>query len=491
MSGPTPPSTSVCKDGNWDLNQWTFGIISSILYTISGVSLKGKVNVQQNRTSESVQARQPQNGTRVSEFHLLGLSEDPDLQPFLFGLFLSMYLITVLGNLLIILAVTSDPHLHTPMYFFLSNLSFVDICFTSTTIPKCCLRNQDMKGALGRLHSNVITNPSWIFDLKTTWKLWPLKHILCPIHSEADNLTCVWEFLLLGLSQDPELQSLLLVLFLTLYLVTMLGNLLIILAVGSDPHLHTPMYFFLSILSLADLGFSNSIVSQMLTNLQTHSKSISYAGCLTQVFFSVLFGCLESLLLGVMAYDRLVAICHPLHYQVIMHPRLCGGLVLVTLLFSLLDAQMHCSMVSHLTFCMEVVIPHFFCEASQLLTLACSDISSDSILIYVVSVVFGGVPVLGIFYSYTRIVTSIMKIPSRVGKYKAFSTCGSHLSVVGLFYGTTTGIYLASAISQSPRMVAVVAVIYTVVTPLLNPFIYSLRNRDIKRALLRILRRLA
>ncbi|KAM4887958.1 olfactory receptor 7G3-like [Thomomys bottae] len=313
----------------------------------------------------------------------------------------------------------------------------------------------------------------------------------CPIHREADNFTCVWEFLLLGLSQDPELQSLLLVLFLTLYLVTMLGNLLIILAVGSDPHLHTPMYFFLSILSLADIGFSNSIVPQMLTNLQTHSKFISYAGCLTQVFFSYLFGGLECLLLGVMAYDRLVAICHPLHYQVIMHPRLCGGLVLVTLFFSLLDAQMHCSMVSHLTFCTEVKIPHFFCEASQLLTLACSDISSDSILIYVVSVVFGGVPASGIFYSYTRIISSIMKIPSRAGKYKAFSTCGSHLSVVGLFFGTVTGVYLASAISQSHRMVAVVAVMYTVVTPLLNPFIYSLRNTDIKKALLRILRGLA
>jgi olfactory receptor len=188
---------------------------------------------------------------------------------------------------------------------------------------------------------------------------------------------------------------------LTMYLVTMLGNLLIILTITLESHLHTPMDFFLYNLSLADIGFSTTTVTKMLVNIQTHSKYITYIGCLTQVFFSYLFGCLESLILSVMAYDRLVAICHPLYYQVIINPHLCGLLVLVSLFISLLDAQVHCLMVSQLSFCSVVKIPHFFGEASQLFTLACSDTATNYIIIYVFGVIFGGVPVSGIIFSYT------------------------------------------------------------------------------------------
>uniref|UniRef100_A0A8D0S3D8 G-protein coupled receptors family 1 profile domain-containing protein n=1 Tax=Sus scrofa TaxID=9823 RepID=A0A8D0S3D8_PIG len=312
----------------------------------------------------------------------------------------------------------------------------------------------------------------------------------CPIF-EPQNLTHVSEFLLMGLSDDPELQALLFGLFLSIYLVAMLGNLLIILAVTSDSHLHTPMYFFLSSLSLVDLGFITTTVPKMLVNIQTHSKSITYTGCLTQLSFFFLFGCSDNLLLAVMAYDRLVAICHPLHYLVIMKPRLCGLLVLVSFFSSFLDSQIHCLMVSQLTFCTNVEIPHFFCDAPQLLHLACSDTSTDNILIYFTGAIFGGIPVLGILYSYIQIVSSILRVPSSGERYKAFSTCGSHLSVVCLFYGTALGVYLSSAVSSSPRKEAVASVIYSVVIPMLNPFIYSLRNKDIKNALWKIINRIA
>uniref|UniRef100_A0A452RNS8 Olfactory receptor n=1 Tax=Ursus americanus TaxID=9643 RepID=A0A452RNS8_URSAM len=300
------------------------------------------------------------------------------------------------------------------------------------------------------------------------------------------NLTAISEFFLTGLSDDPELQPILFGLFLSMYLVTVLGNLLIILAVSSDPHLRTPMYFFLANLSLADIGFSTTTIPKMLVNIQTHSKSISYAGCITQVSFFFLFGCLDNLLLAVMAYDRFVAICHPLNYPVMMNPCFCGLLVLVSFFSSLLESQIHCLMVSQLTFCTNVEIHHFFCDAPQLFHLASSDTSIDTILMYFIGAVFGGIPLSGILCSYTRIVSSILRVPSTDGKYKAFSTCGSHLSVVCLFYGTGLGVYLSSSISPSPRKASVM---YTVVTPMLNPFIYSLRNRDMKRALRRLFRR--
>ena len=308
---------------------------------------------------------------------------------------------------------------------------------------------------------------------------------------KPQNLTGVSEFLLLGLSDDPDLQPLLFGLFLSMYLVTILGNLLLILAVISDSHLHIPMYIFFSNLSLTDVSFSTTTIPKMLVNLHTHSKSITYVGCLAQVTVFSLFVCLESLLLTVMAYDRLVAICHPLHYLVIMNPLLCGLLVLVSFSISLLTSLLHYLIMSQLTFCAEVEIPHFFCDLSQLLNLACSHTSTNNILIYFIGTIFGGIPLSGILYSYTQIVSSILRISSLSGRYKAFSTCGSHLVVVCLFYGTGLGVYLSSASSSSPRKGAVASVMYTLVTPMLNPFIYSLRNKDVKSALWRIISRIA
>ncbi|XP_030155375.1 putative gustatory receptor clone PTE01 [Lynx canadensis] len=309
----------------------------------------------------------------------------------------------------------------------------------------------------------------------------------CPRYIEPQNLTRVSEFFLTGLSDDLELQPLLFGLFLSMYLVSVLGNLLIILAVSSDPHLHTPMYFFLSNLSLADIGFTSTTIPKMIVDIQTQSRVISYVGCLTQMSFFMLFGCLDSLLLAAMAYDRFVAICHPLRYLVIMNPRLCGLLVLASLFINVLVSQMHNSIVLQLTYFKDVEISNFFCDPSQLLNLACSDTFTNNIVMYFVGVISGFLPMSGIFFSYYKIVSSILRIPSTSGKYKAFATCGSHLSVVCLFYGTGLGVYLSSAVSTSLRKGAVASVVYTVVTPMLNPFIYSLRNRDIQRAMQRLL----
>ncbi|KFO37643.1 olfactory receptor 7E24 [Fukomys damarensis] len=271
-----------------------------------------------------------------------------------------------------------------------------------------------------------------------------------------------------------------------MYLVAVLGNLLIILAVISDSHLHTPMYFFLSNLSLADIGFISTTVPKMIVDISLQSKVISYKGCLIQMSLFLIFGCMDDMLLTVMAYDRFVAICHPLQYHVIMNPRLCVFLVMVSLCFSLLESLLHNLIALHFTFFEDVNISNFFCEPSQLLHLICFDNFTKNIVTYLVGVIYGFLPLLGIFFSYYKIVSSILRIPSSSGKHKAFSTCGSHLSVVCLFYGTAIGIYLTYSMSHSPKKMSAAQVMYTVVIPMLNPFIYSLRNKDMKHALRRL-----
>ncbi|XP_006165989.3 olfactory receptor 7A17-like [Tupaia chinensis] len=300
---------------------------------------------------------------------------------------------------------------------------------------------------------------------------------------EPGNDTQISEFLLLGLSEEPQLQPLLFGLFLYMYLITVCGNLLIILATISDSHLHTPMYFFLSNLSFVDICFTSTTVPKMLANIQTQSKVITYAGCITQICVFTLFAGVDDCLLTVMAYDRYVAICHPLHYTVIMNPWLCGKLVLASWIMSLLYSLSQSLMALRLSFCTHVEIPHFFCEINQVIHLACSDTLLNDIVIYFVAVLLGGGPLIGILYSYCKILSSIRAISSVHGRHKAFSTCASHLSVVSLFYCTGMAVYLSSAATHSSHSSAAASVMYTVVTPMLNPFIYSLRNKDIKRAL--------
>ncbi|XP_021104612.1 olfactory receptor 7A5-like [Heterocephalus glaber] len=302
---------------------------------------------------------------------------------------------------------------------------------------------------------------------------------------ELRNNTRISQFLLLGFSDDPELQPLIYALFLSIYLIAVVGNLFIILAIISDSHLHTPMYFFLSNLSFADICFTSTTVPKMLVNIQTQSKIISYVDCITQMYFFLLFGGLDNFLLAVMAYDRFVAICHPLHYMVIMNSPLCRVLVLVSWVVSILYALLQSLMVLRLSFCTDLKIPHFFCELNQVAQLACSENFLNDLVMHFVPVLLGAGSFAGIIYSYSKIISSICAVSSAQGKHKAFSTCASHLSVVSLFYGTGLGVYLSSATAHSSHSSAAASVMYTVITPMLNPFIYSLRNKDVERALKR------
>ena len=302
---------------------------------------------------------------------------------------------------------------------------------------------------------------------------------------EPGNNTRISEFLLLGLSEEQELRPLIFGVFLSMYLITVFGNLLIILAVSSDSHLHTPMYFLLSNLSFVDICFTSTTIPKMLWNIQTQSKVITYEGCIVQVYFYLLFAALDDFLLTVMAYDRYVAICQPLHYTVIMNPRLCGLLVLLSWIVSALFPLLHSLTVLQLSFCSDLEIHHFFCEIKWLIQLACSDPFLNNIMVYFGSVIQGSIPLTGILYSYSKILSSICRLSSAKGQYKAFSTCASHLSVVSLFYCSALGVYLSSAATHSSYTSTVASVMYTVVTPMLNPFIYSLRNKDIMRALKR------
>ncbi|ELV11259.1 Olfactory receptor 7C1 [Tupaia chinensis] len=274
--------------------------------------------------------------------------------------------------------------------------------------------------------------------------------------------------------------------FLSMYLITLTGNLFIILATITDSHLHTPMYFFLSNLSFCDICFTSTTVPMMLLNIRVQNKTITYDGCLAQIHFFILFGELDIFLLSVMAYDQFVAIRRPLYYTVIMNPRLCGVVLLTFWILSVLDSLFHVLLILRLSFCSNVEIPHFFCEINQVILLACSDILFNVIETYLTTGLMGIISFSGILYSYSWIISSILRITSTRGKYKAFSTCGAHLSIVFLFYGTGLGVYLSSAATHNSKASATASMMYTMVTPMLNPFIYSLRNKDIKRALRRL-----
>ncbi|XP_034361951.1 olfactory receptor 1468-like [Arvicanthis niloticus] len=305
----------------------------------------------------------------------------------------------------------------------------------------------------------------------------------------GNNQTAISQFLLLGLPIPPEHHHLFYALFLAMYLTTVLGNLIIIILILLDSHLHTPMYLFLSNLSFSDLCFSSVTMPKLLQNMQSQVPSIPYAGCLTQMYFFLFFGDLESFLLVVMAYDRYVAICFPLHYTSIMSTKLCVSLVLLSWVLTTSHAMLHTLLLTRLSFCENNVIPHFFCDLSALLKLACSDIHINELVILIIGGLVVILPFLLIIVSYARIVSSILKVPSTRGIHKVFSTCGSHLSVVSLFYGTIIGLYLCLSANNSTLKDTVISMMYTVVTPMLNPFIYSLRNRDMKAALKRVFRK--
>ncbi|XP_008822469.1 olfactory receptor 50-like [Nannospalax galili] len=297
------------------------------------------------------------------------------------------------------------------------------------------------------------------------------------------NQSSVSEFILLGLPIQPEDQGMYYALFLSTYLTTVLGNLLIILLIRLDSCLHTPMYFFLSHLAFTDISFSSVTAPKMLMNMLTQSHSISYTGCISQVYFFLFFADLDSFLLTSMAYDRYVAICHPLHYTRIMNQSVCILLVILSWFLSFAGALVHTLLLPRLSFLRGNTLHHFFCDLSALIKLSSSDTTINELVILIVGSLVITVPFICILVSYSHIGVTILKTPSIKGICKALSTCGSHLSVVSLYYGAIIGLYFVPSSNDTNDKDVLVAVMYTMVTPMLNPFIYSLRNRDMKGAL--------
>ena len=297
----------------------------------------------------------------------------------------------------------------------------------------------------------------------------------------VNQTSSVSEFILLGLSSRPEDQKPLFSLFLTIYLVTITGNLLIILAIRSDPQLQTPMYFFLTFLSFTDICFTTTIVPRMLVNFLSH-KTISYAGCLTQMYFIYALGNTDSCLLAVMAFDRYVAICDPFHYVTIMSHHRCVLMVAFSCSLPHLHSLLHTLLLNQLTFCDSNIIHHFLCDLSPLMKLSCSSTFVNETVMMIEGPILLVTPFLCITFSYIQILTVVLKIPSAAGKHKAFSTCGSHVTVVTLFYGSIFYVYLQPVSSYTIRD-HMATIVYTVLTSTLNPFIYSLRNKDLKQGL--------
>uniref|UniRef100_A0A8D1PS09 Olfactory receptor n=1 Tax=Sus scrofa TaxID=9823 RepID=A0A8D1PS09_PIG len=303
------------------------------------------------------------------------------------------------------------------------------------------------------------------------------------------NETHITEFLLLGLTSDPRKQVWLFASFLAMYLVNMAGNSVIIAAIWGDAHLHTPMYFFLSNLSFVDICFTNVIVPRMLANILSKGKNVPFAQCLTQMYFFVTCAITDSFLLAAMAIDRYVAICNPLHYTTTMNPRRCLLLVITSWLVSHLHSLTHTILMARLSFCGPNIIHHFFCDVQPLLMLSCSDTSVNELLAFTEGSFVIMSPFLFIIVSYVCITRAVLRVPSGRGRFKVFSTCGSHLTVVTLYYGTAISVYIRPSSTYSVTKDRVVTVIYTVVIPMLNPFIYSLRNKDMKHALHKLMRK--
>ncbi|XP_072284839.1 olfactory receptor-like protein OLF3 [Pyxicephalus adspersus] len=296
-----------------------------------------------------------------------------------------------------------------------------------------------------------------------------------------ENCTQTWvnRFTLLGLSSIPKLQIAVFVLFLLMYMVTLSGNLLVVIVVRLNSRLQTPMYFFLCNLSIVDICFSTTIVPKMLTNTLSQDKTISFLGCAAQMYFHLALGATECLILAMMAYDRYNAICKPLKYTSIMNPKHCFYLATGCWVVSFLNSMIHAVFTFQLPYCKSNQVNHFFCEMPPLFRLSCKDTRFNEVAVYISGGLIALCSFLLTLLSYAQILCTIFKIRTTSGRHKAFSTCASHLTVVTLYYGTIIFMYLRPQSSYFPDRDRIVSILYTVVTPMLNPIIYSIRNKDI------------
>ncbi|XP_005902021.2 olfactory receptor 10A3 [Bos mutus] len=306
---------------------------------------------------------------------------------------------------------------------------------------------------------------------------------------KSQNQSSVFYFILLGFSNFPELQRQLFWVFFLDYLVTVLGNAIIIVVISLEQSLHLPMYLFLLNLSVVEVGFSAVIMPEMLVVLSSEKTTITFAGCFAQMYFILLFGGTECFLLGAMAYDRFAAICHPLSYPVTMNKRVFMKLVMFSWVSGIMVTTAQTSWVFSFPFCGPNEINHLFCETPPVLELACADTFLFEIYAFTGTILIVMVPFVLILLSYIRILFAILKMPSTTGKQKAFSTCASHLTSVTLFYGTASMTYLQPKSGYSPETKKLMSLAYMLLTPLLNPLIYSLRNSEMKRVLLKVWRR--
>ncbi|KAK9410321.1 olfactory receptor [Crotalus adamanteus] len=303
------------------------------------------------------------------------------------------------------------------------------------------------------------------------------------------NSTWVTEFILTGLTEDPHLQMILFVIFFAIYAITLMGNVGMIILIRTSPQLHTPMYFFLTSLSFLDTCYSTTVTPKLLSNFLKEKKSISFASCFTQLYFYAIFATTECYLLAMMAYDRYVAICNPLLYLITMSQRKCIRLIAISYIAGIINASIHIIAMSELSFCGPNFIKNFYCESPPLLALSCSDVSLNDLLLFVFVGFNITITSLTILTSYTYILITILKIRSATSRRKAFSTCTSHLIVITIFYGCGGFMYARPSSRKNYNLDQMASVFYVVVTPMLNPLIYSMRNQEVRGAFRNILGR--
>ncbi|XP_044537901.1 olfactory receptor 5B12-like [Gracilinanus agilis] len=307
--------------------------------------------------------------------------------------------------------------------------------------------------------------------------------------TSMENKSEMNEFILVGLTDVPGLQIPLFIMVILIYLITVVGNLGMVVLISCDSHLHTPMYYFLSNLSLVDFGYSSAVTPKVMAGLLTGDKIISYNGCASQLFFFGAFATTESFLLASMAYDRHAAVCKPLHYTTTMTSTVCAYLVSGAYICGFLNSSIVTGNTFSLSFCRSNVVHHFFCDLPPLLVLSCSDIHITELVVFISGLLSAFFPFLVIFTSYLLIFITILKIRSAEGFQKAFSTCASHLTAVSIFYGTIIFMYFQPSSNHSMDSDKMVSVFYTMVIPMLNPLIYSLRNKEVKNAFSKAVRR--
>ncbi|KAG9467247.1 hypothetical protein GDO78_015349, partial [Eleutherodactylus coqui] len=297
------------------------------------------------------------------------------------------------------------------------------------------------------------------------------------------------EFILLGLSSDPKTQVALFIVFTSVYTIILIGNFLIIVLVLTDANLHTPMYFFLSNLSFLDLCFSTSTLPRMLKDLLSVNNVISYGECAAQMYISLSLGACDCVLLAVMAYDRYMAICYPLHYTTIMSKMVCVRLAVGIWLSGFILPISTVTLTFNVDLCGHNKVNHFLCEMPEILSLGCENIMLVELIIFIAGLILLLTPVIFIVIFYVNIILSILKIASSSGRRKAFSTCGSHMMVVAIFYGSAMASYMKPRSSSLPGTDKMIAILYLIVTPMINPMIYTLRNNDVKAAFIKLIKK--